>query len=94
MYELTPPSPLPHPKMYHYSLDPNRHCQHRFTNSFLTNTKPLLVACDVGLSPEELILFQKEHNTIGEALHPDDEALIKESLMEVGTGIRGGSSKS
>ena len=62
MYDLTPPAPLPFPKMYYYSLDPARHHQHRFTASFYSNTKPLLIGCDVGLPVDELIVMTKEYN--------------------------------
>ena len=84
LYDMTPPAPLPYPKMYHYSLDPGRHSQHRFSNAFLANTKPMLIPCHAGVPPEELILFAAEHNAPVEQLHPDDAALINESLMEVG----------
>ncbi len=49
MYDLTPPPPLPYPKLFHYSLDPARHYHHRFTTSFIASLKPLLIDCEVGV---------------------------------------------
>lgn len=62
MYDMTPPPPVPYPKLYHYSLDPARHYTHRLLPSFLINSKPLLIPCDIGLPLEELILFHKQYN--------------------------------
>jgi hypothetical protein len=63
MYDLTPPPPLPFPKLYYYSLDPTRHYHHRFTAAYMSNTKPLLIGSDLGLPVDELILFSKEYNS-------------------------------
>ena len=63
MYDLTPPPPLPFPKLYYYSLDPTRHYHHRFTAAYVANTKPLLIGSDLGLPVDELILFSKEYNS-------------------------------
>lgn len=62
MYDMTPPSPLPYPKLFYYSLDPARHHQHRFSPAFIHASKPLLIGSDVGLPVDELVMFAKEYN--------------------------------
>jgi hypothetical protein len=62
MYDMTPPPPLPFPKLYHYALEPSRHYQHKFSSAFLNSLKPLTIGCDVGLPVDELILYSKEYN--------------------------------
>ena len=88
---MTPPPPLPFPKLYYYSLDPARHYHHRFTPAFISSTKPLLIGADLGLPVDELILFSKDYNSTEVCfdrfqgiLDEEDEALIKETLMDVG----------
>jgi hypothetical protein len=69
MYDMTPPPPFPFPKLFHYSLDPSRHYQHKFTSSFLTSLKPLTIGCDVGLPVDELIIFSQQYNNSEVFLH-------------------------
>jgi hypothetical protein len=59
MYDMTPPPPLPFPKLYHYALEPSRHYQHKYSSSFLNSLKPLTIGCDIGLPVDELILYSK-----------------------------------
>ena len=61
-YDMTPPSPLPYPKLYYYSLDPSRHYQHRFSSTFISSTKPLLIGADLGVPVDEMVFFAKDYN--------------------------------
>ena len=62
VYDMTPPSPLPYPKLYHYSLDPTRHYQHRFSPAAIASSKPLLIGADIGLPVDELVFYTKDYN--------------------------------
>jgi hypothetical protein len=63
VYDMTPPSPLPYPKLFYYSLDPARHYHHRFSPAYINSAKPLLIGSDLGLPVDELVLFTKEYNS-------------------------------
>lgn len=56
MYETTPPKPTSYPKMYKIVLDQTRYYNHRLTTAFISESKPLLTRCDVGLSFDDLIV--------------------------------------
>ena len=56
---MTPPVPLSYPKIIHYPLDGARHYGHKFSPSFIHQSKPLLIGSDVGMELDELILFAK-----------------------------------
>lgn len=70
IYDMTPPSPLPYPKLYYYSLDPARHYQHRVSPACINAAKPLLIGADVGLPVDELIFFAKDYNSTEVPLSP------------------------
>ncbi|MCB0371087.1 MAG: hypothetical protein KDD45_17125 [Bdellovibrionales bacterium] len=62
IYDMTPPSPLPYPKLYYYSLDPARNFQHRFSPACIAAAKPLLIGADIGLPVDELVFYSKEYS--------------------------------
>lgn len=83
IYDMTPPVPLAYPKIIHYPLDGARHYGHKFTPSFIHQSKPLLIGSDVGMELDELILFAKDHQRQNQILDEEDEMLLNETIMNV-----------
>jgi len=62
---VTPPPAQAAPKAMYYPLEPGRHYKHEYSSLFLSQLKPLLIPCDMGIPVEEMILYSKEYNSTG-----------------------------
>jgi hypothetical protein len=80
IYDCLPPKPIAYPKLCRIPTDTNSHFTHKLTPAFLTDSKPLLTRCDVGLPFDELIVNIIDYENQEGELHPDDFLLIQEEI--------------